>query len=321
MDIGKQAGLSYGSPTRNAFGDALEALGGEYADLVVVDGDVGNSTRTQAFGEAYPDRYFNVGIAESNLVGTASGLAMAGKDVVAASFACFLLCNAYDQLRMSVAFPNVPVKLVGSHGGISIGEDGPSQMAIEDFALATSLPNVTVLVPADAPAAAAMTRAMLEHDGPTYMRTGRPKVPVVYANGAAFRIGRANEVREGTDVTIVACGLMVAAALDAAADLADEGIQARVLDMHTIKPLDEHAIARAAEETGAIVTAEEHLIQGGLGASVTRLLAERHPVPVAMVGVADRYAQSGSAQELLDHYGLTGEAIARAARSVRRRRA
>lgn len=313
MDIGKSIGLEYGPPTRNAFGETLKEIGGENPNLVVVDGDVGNSTRTYHFRDAYPDRFFNVGIAESNLVGTAGGLAAAGKDVLAASFACFLMCNAYDQIRMSIAFPQANVKLVGSHSGISIGEDGPSQMGIEDLALASALPNFVVLAPADAPSARAATRALFAHRGPVYMRTGRPNIPVIYPDDVPFEIGRANRHRDGSDVTLIGCGLMVAAALEAAATLADQGIAARVLDMHTIKPLDAAAIERAAAETGAIVTAEEHLLQGGLGAGVARIVAERHPVPMGFVGLDDTYARSGTPQELLETYGLTPAAIVDAA--------
>ena len=313
MDIGIRIGLKYGPPTRNAFGKTLEEIGAENPNLIVLDGDVGNSTRTYHFGDAYPDRFFNVGIAESNMIGIASGLWAAGKDVLAASFACFLMCNAYDQIRMSIAFPRANVKLVGSHSGISIGEDGPSQMAIEDLALASSLPDFTVLVPADAPSTRAATRAMFQHAGPVYLRTGRPEVPVVYSDDAPFTIGKANQVRRGDDVTLIACGLMVAAALEAAQTLSERGIEARVLDMHTIKPLDADAIERAARETGAIVTAEEHLLQGGLGAGVARIVAERHPVPVAFVGIADQYAESGEPQELLEKYGLMPDDIVRAA--------
>lgn len=309
MKIGKQIGLDYGASTRNAFGDALRELGRENPNIVVVDGDVSNSTRTQYFAEDFPDRFFNVGIAESNMIGVASGLAASGKEALAASFACFLLCNAYDQIRMSVAYPRLNVKLVGSHSGISIGEDGASQMAIEDIALATSFPNFTVLVPADEHATKAATRAMFELDGPVYLRTGRPAVPVVYNNGFDFEIGRANQLREGGDVTIIACGLMVAAALEAAHLLSEKGIEARVLDMHTLKPIDEDAIEQAARETGGIVTAEEHLLNGGLGAAVARVVAERHPARMAFVGIQDTYAESGQAQELLEKYGLTARHI------------
>lgn len=316
MDIGKRVGLDYGQPTRNAFGEALRELGRENGDLVVVDGDVGNSTRTQYFGDEFPQRFFNVGIAESNLVGIASGLAASGKDVLAASFACFLMCNAYDQLRMSVAFPRLDVKLVGSHSGISIGEDGPSQMAIEDLALASALPHFTVLVPADEPATRAATRAMFDLDGPVYLRTGRPEVPVVYPDGLDFEIGKAVQVRDGEDATIIACGLMVAAALDAAEMLSEQGLKIRVLDMHTIKPLDKAAIARAARDTGAVVTAEEHVLNGGLGEAVARIVAESEPVPMAFVGIRDEFAESGEPQELLEKYGLMPDDIVSAVRQT-----
>ena len=305
MDIGKSIGLEYGLPIRNAFGEALQEIGEENPNLVVLDGDVGNSTRTNYFRDEYPERFFNVGIAESNLIGTASGLAAAGKDVLAASFACFLLCNAYDQIRMSIAFPQENVKLVGSHSGISIGEDGPSQMGIEDVALASSLPNFAVVAPADEPSMRAATRAIFEHQGPVYLRSGRPEVPIIYDGGEVdFELGKANQVRDGDDVTIIAYGLMVAAALEAAAELQRDGIEARVLDMHTIKPLDHQAIARAAQETGAIVTAEEHLLNGGLGSEVARSVAGHHPVPMAFVGIENTYAESGEPQELLARYGL-----------------
>ena len=321
MDIGKRIGLAYGAPTRNAFGEALRELGRENENIVVVDGDVGNSTRTEYFGEEFPDRFFNVGIAESNLIGVASGLAAAGKEALAASFACFLLCNAYDQIRMSIAFPRLNVKLVGSHSGISIGEDGPSQMGIEDIALATSFPNLTVLVPADEPATRAATQAMFDIDGPVYLRTGRPKVPVVYPNGVQMEIGRANQLRDGRGVTIIACGLMVAAALEAAHDLSQAGVEARVLDMHTVKPIDKEAIDLAARQTGAIVTAEEHLLEGGLGAAVARVVAEHHPVPMAFIGLHDTYAESGTAQELLQKYGLMPADIVAAVKRVVARKA
>jgi transketolase len=320
MNAGKQTGLKEGPATRDAFGKSLKEIGRQNTNLVVVDGDVSNSTRTEDFAKEFPGRFFNVGIAESNLVGVASGLAMAGKEVLAASFAAFLLCNAYDQIRMSVAFPQANIKLVGSHSGISIGEDGPSQMAIEDIALATSFPSFTVLVPADAPSTQAATRAMLEQEGPFYLRTGRPKVPVIYEEGFDFQIGTANRLREGSDLTIIACGLMVAPALEAASNLEQKGIQARVLDMHTVKPLDVESIEVAARETGAIVTAEEHLLAGGLGAGVARVIAERHPVPMAFVGIQDRYAESGKPQELLEKYGLTAEHIRLAAEQVIRRK-
>lgn len=309
MDIGKSIGLEYGLPIRNAFGETLREIGRENPNLVVVDGDVGNSTRTHYFRDEFPDRFFNVGIAESNLIGASSGLWASGKDVLAASFACFLLCNAYDQIRMSIAFPKANVKLVGSHSGISIGEDGPSQMGIEDIALASSLPNFTVLVPADEVSMRAATRAMFDHHGPVYLRSGRPRVPIVYEGDFEYEIGKANKLREGGDITIVACGLMVAAALEAAAGLSENGIEARVLDMHTVKPIDEEIIEQAARETGAIVTAEEHLLHGGLGSETARVAAKRHPVPMEFVGIDNEYAESGKPQELLEKYGLMPQDI------------
>jgi len=316
MQFGEASGLTLGQATRDAFGDALKELGTKYPDVVTVDGDVGNSTRTEPFSQAFPDRAFNVGIAESNMVSVAGGLAACGKRPVVASFACFLLCNAYDQIRMSVAFPEMNVKLVGSHAGISIGEDGPSQMGVEDVALACSLAGVTVIVPADAPSTKLATDAMLAHSGPTYLRLGRPKVPVIYSDGCDFEIGRSIQVREGDDVTVIANGIMVAAALDAAAELAKDGVSVRVIDMHTVKPIDEGAIAKATKETKGIVVAEEHLAAGGLGAQVAMAVSRTTPVPMAYVNVGDRYAESGDAEGLLKKYGLTPSAIAAAARDL-----
>jgi transketolase len=317
--LGEKAGLKMGQATRDAFGDALRDLGDAFPDVVVVDGDVGNSTKVEIFGKKYPDRYFNVGIAESNMVSVAGGMASAGKTAVTSSFACFLMNNAFDQIRMSVAFPQTNVKLVGTHAGISIGEDGPSQMGIEDVSLACSLPNVTVIVPADGASAKAATRAMLEHKGPVYLRLGRPKVPAIYGDEAKdFKIGKSITVRDGKDVTIIANGLMVAAALDAAKDLEAGGINARVIDMHTVKPIDRDAIAKAAKETGAIVVAEEHLHHGGLGSIVAQVVSETHPVRMAYVNVGDQYAESGDPDGLLRKYGLTAENVAKAVKSLKK---
>lgn len=316
MNLGAAVGLKMGKATRDAFGQALRDLGRDNTDIVVVDGDVANSTRTEWFGQEFPDRFFNVGIAESNLVGVASGLAASGKIPVAASFAAFLLCNAFDQIRMGVAFPHLNVKLVGSHAGISIGEDGPSQMAIEDVALACALPGVAVMVPADEHATRAATRAMIAHDGPTYLRVGRPAVPIVYDEHVDFTIGKAITARQGGDVTIIANGIMVAAALDAAERLAQQGLQARVVDMHTVKPLDQEAIASAARDTRGIVVAEEHLHYGGLGSVVAMAVARLHPCRMEFVDLDDTYAQSGTPDELLNMYGLTGDRIVEAATRV-----
>lgn len=309
------ASQTMGKPTRDAFGEALRELGRERAEIVVVDGDVSNSTRTEWFGKEFPDRFFNCGIAESNMIGVASGLAASGKTPFCASFATFLLCNAFDQIRMSIAFPGLNVKLVGSHAGISIGEDGPSQMAIEDIALALALPGVTVVVPADEHATRDAVRVLADLDGPAYLRVGRPAVPLIYDGPGRFTLGKANLVRAGSDLTIVACGLMVSLALEAAAALTIDGIEARVLDMHTIRPLDEMALLGAAEETRALVVAEEHLSAGGLASQVALVLAQHRPTPLRVVGLSG-YAESGAPQQLLDKYGLTADAIATAAREV-----
>jgi transketolase len=312
-----QSNREIGKATRDAFGRALEALGADYPDLVVVDADVSNSTRTEWFGKKYPDRFFNIGISESNLVGIAGGLASAGKMSLISSFAAFITCNAYDQLRMSVAYPHLNVKVVGSHAGISIGEDGPSQMGIEDVALACSLPGFVVIVPADEASAKAATKAMLDHKGPVYLRVGRPDVPKVYPDGAAtLTIGKANQLRAGSDVTLIANGLMVASALDAAETLAGVGVQARVLDMHTVKPIDAEALRKAAEETGALVVAEEHLAHGGLGSAVAMSVAEQVPVPIRYVNLGDQFGESGTPEALLEKYGLTAAKVVEAARAA-----
>ncbi len=319
MYFGEASGLKLGKATRDAFGEALKELGKTNANVVVVDGDVGNSTRTEPFAKAYPDRAFNVGIAESNMVSVAGGLAASGKTPVVASFACFLLCNAYDQIRMSVAFPGLNVKLVGSHAGISIGEDGPSQMGIEDVALACTFPGMTVIVPSDAESTRKATAAMLEHVGPVYLRLGRPNVADIYPDGCEFEIGKAIQLRDGDDATIIANGLMVGAALDAAKQLEDQGVSVRVLDMHTVKPVDEQAITKAARETRAIVVAEEHGEAGGLGSIVATVVSRTLPVPMAYVNTGDCYAESGDPQGLLEKYGLTPSAVVQAVQAVTQR--
>ncbi len=316
MGVAEKAGPRLGKSTREAFGEALRELGGEDPQIVVVDADLNNSTYTNLFAGAYPERFFNVGIAESNLVGVASGLAACGKKPWIASFAVFLLANAFDQLRMSVAFPHLNVKAVGTHAGITIGEDGPSQMGVEDVALACALAGFQVFVPADEAETRAVVRAAAGTDGPVYIRCGRPKARVIYENGCDFQIGRAIQVRAGSEVTLAANGLMVAAALQAAETLAGEGVSARVLDLASVKPIDEDALEAAARETGALVVAEEHLAHGGLGSIVAAVLARRHPVPIEFVNLGDTYAESGPAQELLAKYGLTAEEIARAARKA-----
>jgi transketolase len=303
--------MKLGKSTREAFGLALAALGEKDPDIVVLDGDVHNSTRTEHFAKKFPQRFFNVGIAESNLVSIAGGMAGAGKRPWLASFAAFVMCNAFDQLRMSVAFPCLDVKVVGTHAGISIGEDGPSQMGIEDVALACALPNFTVVVPADEPSMHQAVQALAGIKTPAYLRAGRPNVPILYEGQAPFQLGKANQLRDGKDLTVIANGLMVAAALDAAGQLAQQGVQARVLDMHTVKPVDDAAILAAAQETGRIVVAEEHLRQGGLGSMVAQSVARQHPVPMRFVALADTYAESGTPEGLLQKYGLTAADIVR----------
>ena len=321
MYLGEISGLKLGKATRDAFGDTLKELGKNNLRLVTVDGDVGNSTRTEPFALAYPERAFNVGIAESNMVSVAGGLAACGKIPIVASFACFLLDNAFDQIRMSVAFPQLNVKLVGSHAGISIGEDGPSQMGIEDVALACSLPGVAVVVPSDAACTRAATKAMIDHVGPTYLRVGRGKVADVHPNGIEFQLGKAIRLRDGKDATIIANGLMVGAALDAATLLAKDGVQVRVLDVHTIKPIDAAAITAAARETGAIVVTEEHLHHGGLGSVVAQVAGQTAPAPLEFVNVGDTYAESGDPDGLLEKYGLTAaNVVAAVRRAIGRKR-
>lgn len=305
--------MKQGKSTREAFGLALARLGEEYADVVVVDGDVHNSTRTEHFAKKFPERFFNVGIAESNLVGVAAGLASSGKRAWLASFAAFVMCNAFDQLRMSVAFPCLDVKVVGTHAGISIGEDGPSQMGIEDVALACSLPHFTVVVPADEPSMMQAVAALACTRTPAYLRAGRPNVPLLYEQNGPFQLGKANQLRDGRDVTLIANGLLVAAALEAAERLAAQGVAVRVLDMHTVKPLDDAAVLAAARETGRIVVAEEHLLHGGLGSAVAMSAARQQPVPMRFVGIRDTYAESGTPEGLLAKYGLTAGDIVREA--------
>lgn len=305
--------LKPGKSTREAFGLALARIGQEYPDIVVLDGDVHNSTRTDFFAKKFPERFFNVGIAESDLVSAASGMAGSGKRAWAASFACFIMCNAYDQLRMSVAFPCFDVKIVGSHAGISIGEDGPSQMGIEDVSLACSLPNFTVVVPADEVSMDKAVDALARIKTPAYLRAGRPNVPIVYPDGCDFKLGKAIKLRDGKDLTIIANGLMVALALEAAEQLDKKGIKARVLDMHTAKPLDDAAVLAAAKETGQIVVAEEHLLHGGLGSAVALSAARQHAVPMRFVAINDTFAESGPAEALLVKYGLTADNIVKEA--------
>ena len=300
--------------TREAYGRALLRLAREGLDIVALDADLSASTGGNKLASEFPDRWFTVGAAEADMIGIAAGLAATGKTVFAASFAVFMPGHCYDQIRVQIAQQRMNVKLVASHGGVSVGEDGASAQAIEDLALMTALPGMNVVVPADVvEAEAAMTAAAADAD-PWYIRVGRPKIPVVYDEGPRFQLGRADQLRDGGDVTLIACGLMVEPSLRAADQLAAEGLSARVINMSTIKPLDEAAIIAAAGQTGAIVTAEEHNIIGGLGSAVARTLALHRPTPMEQVGVADRFGESGPWQALLERFDLTPDAVADAAR-------
>ncbi|MEK7286064.1 MAG: transketolase family protein [Nitrospirota bacterium] len=305
-----------GQATRDAYGEALLALGKEDTRIVALDADLSKSTKSNLFAKQFPARFFNCGIAEANMVSIAAGLASCGKIPFASSFASFLLCKGFDQLRMSVANPNLNVKIVGSHSGISLGEDGASQQSVEDLALACALPKFTVLSPADGASCKALTKLSAAHVGPVFIRTGRPKAPIIYADGESFEIGVAKKIVAGSDVTIIATGLMVYSALMAATLLQKENISVAVIDMHTIKPIDEAAIVTAAKRSGAIVTAEEHLLSGGLGSRVAQVLSQYCPVPQVSVGIADTYAESGLPEELFEKYGLTEKHIVSAAIDV-----
>ena len=310
-------GFTFGKATRDAYGETLLELGRAHENIVVLDADLAKSTKSAAFGEAFPDRFLNVGIQEANMVGMAGGLASSGKVPFISSFACFVILKGFDQLRMAVAYPRLNVKIAGSHGGISPGEDGASQQSVEDVALACSLPHFVVCVPCDEHQMRAAVRAAYAHDGPVYIRSGRPKAPLVYdASLDGFAFGRATRLRDGTDVTVIANGLLTAAALVAHEQLAADGISVRVVDMPTVKPLDEDEVRSAAAETGGIVTAEEHLLHGGLGACVAQAVGRLHPAPVELVGLNDTYAESGDPGALLKKYGLTADAIVAAARRI-----
>lgn len=300
--------------TREAYGQALEALGAVRQDVVVLDADLSKSTKTNMFQNKYPERFFNMGIAEQNLMGVAAGFAAAGKVPFASTFAVFATGRAYDQIRNSICYPRLNVKIAATHAGITVGEDGGSHQALEDINLMRGLPNMTVLVPADGPEAYNAVMAAAEVEGPVYIRLGRSAVPTITDPDEAFVIGKGKCLREGADVTLIACGMMVAVALDAAELLAAEGVSAAVIDMSTIKPIDRALIGEWAGKTGAVVTAEEHNVIGGLGSAVAEVLALDKPVPMEMVGIEDVFGESGTAAALVEKYGLTKEHIADAAK-------
>ena len=308
------------APTRDGYGAGLYKLGQVDARVVALDADLAESTRSKWFGDAHPQRFFQMGIAEQDMVLTAAGLASAGLRPFASTFAIFTE-RAFEITRNAVARPNLNVKIVGSHGGIMTGEDGPSAHAIEDVAIYRALPNFRIVVPADANEAMNATIALNDAEGPAYLKLTRQKVPVITAPDARFEIGRWPVLREGADVTILACGALVAEALAAHDLLKAQGVSARVVNAHTVKPVDAATLERAARETGALVTAEDHTVLGGLGGAVAESVTEIYPVPLKRVGVQDRYIESGLPTELYEKYGLSGKALAMAAMdAVKRKR-
>lgn len=304
--------------TRAAYGQALVELGAERPDLVVLDADLSGSTMTKDFARAYPDRFFNMGIAEADMMGVAAGLAACGKTAFASSFAMFAAGRAFEQVRNSIAYPRLNVKVVGSHGGLSVGEDGATHQCCEDLALMRAIPGMVVCCPCDGNEMRAAVRALADYRGPAYLRLGRSAVEDLTSGlpGYAFRLGEGVTLREGTDVTVIAVGLMVQEAMKAAETLAGEGVSVRVLDMHTVKPLDEALVLKAAKETGCIVTTEEHSIIGGLGSAVAEYLSGTCPVPVVRHGVEDVFGRSGKAGEVLAAYGLTAQGIVEKVRTA-----
>ncbi|SDZ36555.1 transketolase [Proteiniborus ethanoligenes] len=307
--------------TRDAYGEALKELGKINKDIVVLDADLSGSTKTGVFAKEFPERFINVGIAEQNLIGTAAGLATTGKIPFASSFAMFAAGRAFEIIRNSVAYPKLNVKIAATHAGLTVGEDGASHQALEDISIMRTIPNMVVLNPADGVETKAAIKKAAEYKGPVYIRLGRSKVPVIFDEESyEFEIGKGIKLREGTDVTIIATGIMVSLAMEAAEILKKEGLEVRVINIHTIKPIDKDIILEAARETRAIVTAEEHNIIGGLGSAVAEVLVESYPTVMERIGVMDTFGESGNGDELLKKYGLTAENIAVAARKAIGRR-
>ena len=301
--------------TREAYGSALCELAQKY-DFVVLDADLAAATKTGMFKKQYPDRFFECGIAEGNMMSVAAGIASTGKPVFASSFAMFASGRAFEQVRNSIGYPHLNVKIGATHGGISVGEDGATHQCNEDFALMRSIPSMVIINPCDAVEARAAVEASLLHNGPVYMRFGRYALPILNADDYKFELGKGVLMADGTDVTLVGTGFMVSTCLEARELLAKEGISARVINIHTIKPIDKDILVKAAKETGALVTAEEHTINGGLGSAVAEVLVENCPVPMARVGVEDTFGRSGTVPALMEYYGLTAENIAKKAKEV-----
>lgn len=297
--------------TRESYGKTLEKLGGEYSNLVVLDADLVGATKTGYFQKSYPDRHFDCGIAEANMMGVAAGLACEGFIPVVSTFAMFASGRAYEQVRNSIGYPHLNVKIIATHGGVSVGEDGATHQCNEDIALMRSIPGMTVVCPSDAVETEMAVRAVMQHEGPVYVRLGRADIPVFNDKETlAFTLGKGICLREGETVSLIATGLCVYEALQAADILANQGVQAEVINISTIKPLDKELIIRSAQKTGKVVTVEEHSIIGGLGSAVCDALCENYPVPVLKIGIPDVYGKSSTAAELLDYFGLTGEKIA-----------
>lgn len=302
--------------TRDAYGEALKELGGINKNIVVLDADLSGSTKTSVFKEAYPDRFFNAGISEQSLMGTAAGLAAAGKTPFASTFAVFASGRAFEIIRNSICYPKLNVKIAATHAGLTVGEDGATHQAIEDLSLMRSLPNMVVLNPADGVETKKCIQKAAEYKGPVYIRLGRSKVPVIFEEDYDFQIGKGAMLKDGKDVTIIATGIMVGKALEARELLEKEGISARVINISTIKPIDKDIIIKAAKETKGIVTAEEHSIIGGLGSAVAEVVVENCPVKVERIGVNDTFGESGTGEALLEKYGLTAENIYEKAKKI-----
>ena len=303
-------------PTRDGFGEGLLELGKTDKNVVVLSADLTDSTRAGWFKKSFPDRFFGLGVAEQDMIGTAAGFALMGKIPFACTFGVFASGRAWDQIRISVAYMNLNVKVVGTHGGVSVGGDGATHQALEEIALMRILPNMTVIVPCDALEAKKATIEAARRPGPVYLRLGRNASPVITKPEAPFKIGKADVLRDGKDVTVIACGQMVWEAIKACEALEKEGVRPRLINLHTPKPIDRDAITKAARETGAIVTAEEHTVFGGMGSAVAEAVAENCPVPMKMVGIRDRFGVSGEPDELFDYFGLSAKHIVKAAKEV-----
>jgi transketolase len=302
--------------TREAYGKALVKLGAQNKQIIVLDADLSKSTKTVEFAKVYPERFFNVGIAEQNLMGTAAGLAAAGKIPFVSTFAMFATGRAFEQVRNTIAYPRLNVKIAATHAGLTVGEDGASHQSIEDIALMSVIPNMTVIVPADGVEAEGAIMAAAEYDGPVYIRLGRLSIPIINDDDYQFHWGKGVVVQEGTDVTLIGTGVMVNYCLEAALELEKEGISVQVVNIHTIKPIDRELILACAQKTGAVVTAEEHSVIGGLGSAVANLLSEEYPVPLKKVGIEDTFGESGKPLDLLNKYGLNTTKIVKSAREI-----